>query len=220
MEELSVGFGSGSGRTQALRGVSLGIEPGVLTVVAGPSGSGKTTLLSVLGAIIRPDSGRIQVGDLDIGAVPDSHRSAFRRNTIGFVFQSFRLMRSLSAEENVRMSLAMRGHQDSQASARSILNKVGLGGKWGLRPDQLSGGEKQRVAIARAIAHDPPIVLADEPTSSLDRSNGLLIAELLRGLVDPSRSVIVISHDERLLPLAGRVIRMEDGQIVGDERCQ
>jgi putative ABC transport system ATP-binding protein len=117
------------------------------------------------------------------------------------------------------MSLAMRGVPRTEARARRALEEVGLAEKSRLKPDALSGGEKQRVAIARALAHDPPIILADEPTSSLDRASGLRVAELLGRLVAPGRSILAVSHDDRLLPYAGRVVRLEDGRIVGDERC-
>jgi putative ABC transport system ATP-binding protein len=219
--DVKLAFGKGQARTMALAGVDLTLEPGIFTIITGPSGSGKTSLLSIIGSLIRPDSGRVVVDGLDIAAMSDSGRAAFRREKIGFVFQSFRLLPALSAEENIRMSLSMRGLGDDRRKARSALATVGLGGKAHLLPDALSGGEKQRVAVARALAHDPPFLLADEPTSSLDKASGLQVVQLLSDtLVALSRVLVVVTHDERVMPFAKRVVAMEDGKVVADNRSR
>ncbi len=185
-------------------------------MITGPSGSGKTSLLTVLGALLAPDRGRVLVDGLDLGGLSASQRTRFRKRRVGFVFQSFRLMDSLTADENVRMSLAMRGVPEARTRSVAALAQVGLRSKLHLKPSQLSGGERQRVAVARALAHDPDIIFADEPTASLDRENGLRIGELLALAAQrPGRSVVVVSHDDRLTPFAKRVVRMEDGQVLG-----
>lgn len=215
VEELEVGFGSGAARNLALRGVDLAIASGTFTMVMGPSGSGKTSLLTALAGLVRPDRGRIVIGGSDLTRMSDRSRLEFRRRNIGFVFQSFRLMAALNAEENIRFSLAMRGLHSTRDRAREALERVGLGEKAGLLPDQMSGGEKQRVAIARALAHDPPMILADEPTASLDSTNGLRVAEhLAEAAAKPDRCLVVVSHDDRLAPFARRIVRLEDGRIV------
>jgi putative ABC transport system ATP-binding protein len=215
-DSVELSFGAGPGRTHALQGVNLTIEPGGLTMITGPSGSGKTSLLTVLGALLAPDRGRVLVDGLDLGGLSASQRTRFRKRRVGFVFQSFRLMDSLTADENVRMSLAMRGVPEARTRSVAALAQVGLRSKLHLKPSQLSGGERQRVAVARALAHDPDIIFADEPTASLDRENGLRIGELLALAAQrPGRSVVVVSHDDRLTPFAKRVVRMEDGQVLG-----
>jgi putative ABC transport system ATP-binding protein len=220
-ERVELAFGEGAARTSALRDVNAAIAPEAFTIIMGPSGSGKTSLLSVLGALMTPDKGRVLVDGADLTTMSAEQLAAFRRKYIGFVFQSFRLMAGLTAEENVRMSLTMRGMRDSRNHALRALAEVGLERKGHLKPDAMSGGEKQRVAVARALAHDPMIVLADEPTASLDRASGLQVGDLLKAAVQrPGRALIVVTHDERLRPLADRVIFMEDGTIVREARKQ
>jgi putative ABC transport system ATP-binding protein len=220
LRSVSLGFGAGASRTTALDAVDLVLEPGVFTLISGPSGSGKTSLISVLGAMITPDDGEVLVEDRDITKLGPDRRSAFRREKIGYVFQSFRLMGALSAEENICLSLEIRRVDGGRKRALDALEVVGLAAKAHLRPDQLSHGEKQRVALARAIAHGPRIVLADEPTASLDAANGAQVTQLLADIArDSERIVAVVTHDPRILPVAQRVIRLEDGRIVGDQRC-
>jgi putative ABC transport system ATP-binding protein len=220
LRSVSLGFGAGASRTTALDAVDLVLEPGVFTLISGPSGSGKTSLISVLGAMITPDSGEVLVEDNDITRLSPDRRSAFRREQIGYVFQSFRLMGALSAEENICLSLEIRRVDGGRKRALDALEVVGLTAKAQLRPDQMSHGEKQRVALARAIAHRPMIVLADEPTASLDAANGAQVTQLLADIArDGERIVAVVTHDPRILPVAQRVIRLEDGHIVGDQRC-
>lgn len=211
---VSLAFGTGAARISALDGIDLVFHPGVFTVISGPSGSGKTTLISILGAMIAPDSGSVLVDDSDITRLAPDRRSAFRREKVGYIFQSFRLMPALNAEENIRLSLEIRRIESARRRSLAALDVVGLSAKAHLRPDQLSHGEKQRVAVARAIAHDPVIVLADEPTASLDAANGAQITKLLGDLArDPERIVAVVTHDPRMLPVAQRIVRMEDGRI-------
>ena len=217
---VTLAFGSGPARTLALNDVNLTLEGGVFTVISGPSGSGKTSLLSVMGAILAPDSGSILIADEDIVALDNKGRSAFRRQKIGYVFQSFRLMPGLNAEENIRLSLEVRRMDDGRRRALAALDTVGLAAKAHLRPNQMSGGEQQRVAVARAIAHSPMMVLADEPTASLDTANGQQVTKLLADLAcDPQRIVVVVTHDPRILPSARRVVRLQDGRVEEDRLC-
>jgi putative ABC transport system ATP-binding protein len=217
---VTLGFGSGTVRTSALNGIDLTLAPGIFTVISGPSGSGKTSLISILGAMIAPDSGSVWVEDRDITRLSAARRSAFRREKVGYIFQSFRLMPVLNAEENIRLSLELRRVDSGRQRSLTALDIVGLSAKAHLRPDQMSHGEKQRVAVARAIAHSPMIVLADEPTASLDAANGAQVTRLLADLArDPERIVAVVTHDPRILPIARRVVRLEDGRIAGEGSC-
>jgi putative ABC transport system ATP-binding protein len=216
----TLAFGSGSARMRALDQVDLTLRSGVLNMVCGPSGSGKTSLLSIIGAMLAPDQGAILVDGTDVAMLDGAARATYRREKIGYVFQSFRLMPALNAEENIRLSLDVRRIPDPQRRARAALDQVGLGAKAHLRPDEMSGGEKQRVAVARAVAHGPAILLADEPSASLDTANGLAVIGLLAELArDPGRVVVVVTHDPRVMSFAGRIIDMQDGRIVGDQTC-
>jgi putative ABC transport system ATP-binding protein len=220
LHAVTLGFGSRAARMTALDRVDLMLEPGLFTVISGPSGSGKTSLISILGAMLAPDSGSVLIEDRDITKLAPDQRSVFRREKIGYIFQSFRLMPALSAEENIRLSLEIRRCDKRRQRARDALEIVGLAAKAHLKPDQMSHGEKQRVAVARAIAHRPAIVLADEPTASLDAANGAQVTQLLADIArDTERIVAVVTHDPRILPAAQRIIRLEDGRIAGDQRC-
>jgi len=219
-ESVTVTYGSGSSAVQALDCVSLAFDAGRLTLVMGPSGSGKTTLLSVLGCLLTPDSGAVFIHDRPVTDLSENERGKIRKQFIGYVFQAFRLFRSLTALENILVALEISGRRGRQARevAREVLAAVGMADKWLLKPNELSGGEKQRVAIARAIVNDPPIILADEPTASLDSSSGVQIAEMLLKLAeDEKRLVLVVSHDSRWLPFCHRTIEMRDGRIVDDK---
>jgi putative ABC transport system ATP-binding protein len=215
-------LGEGAGRVQALKGVSLAISGGELTLLMGPSGSGKTTLLSILGCMLTPTSGTVRVaGKSTAGATPEA-LSALRRDHIGFVFQSYHLFPTLTALDNVRLALDVRGEPARRAKtrAREALATVGLSHKVKSYPRALSGGEQQRVAIARAIVGSPSAVLADEPTAALDSENGQAIMKVLAEIAkDPARGVLVVTHDPRILPFANRIVRIEDGRIVGEERA-
>ncbi len=215
VKNICVSYGAGRARLQALSGVSLSFQPGCLTLVMGPSGSGKTTLLSVLGCLLAPESGNVSVMEQLADTLTEDEKTTLRRQSIGFVFQAFRLFQSLSALENVSLALEVagrRGHQAETPAAR-MLDEIGLSGKAHLKPVELSGGEKQRVAIARALVNNPAIILADEPTAALDSTSGTQIMELLRRTAKKeNRIVVVVSHDTRWLPLSDRTISMQDGR--------
>lgn len=219
VRNVTLGYGTGAETSLVLKQISLSLLPGQLTAISGPSGSGKTSLISVIGAMIAPDSGEVIVDGDNIARLTEGERSRFRRQKIGYVFQSFRLMAALTAEENISLSLELRGIGQRQERCRAALEIVGMAAKRKLKPHQMSHGEKQRVAIARAIAHTPPVILADEPTASLDAVNGAQVTNLLSEIArDPSRTVAIVTHDPRVVPLAQRVIRLEDGRIVGDQQ--
>jgi putative ABC transport system ATP-binding protein len=219
VEHVSVAYGDPGLRVQALAGVSLSFFPGTLTVITGPSGSGKTTLLSLLGCILTPDEGRVRIMGAETSSLTDAERTTLRRTHVGFVFQAFRLFRSLSAFENVMVSADIGpGRSRSQVdAARNLLSELGLADRMHLKPNQLSGGEKQRVAIARALLSDPSILLADEPTASLDSRASSQISEILARLAaEQRRTVIVVSHDHRWTHFAQRIIVLEHGRIAED----
>jgi putative ABC transport system ATP-binding protein len=191
-----------------------------LTLLMGPSGSGKTTLLSILGCMLTPTEGIVRVrGDSIAGKDPEE-LAKLRRENIGFVFQSYHLFPTLSATDNVRLALDVRGEtgKDAADKSRAALDRVGLSSKTRNYPRQLSGGEQQRVAIARAVVGDPSVILADEPTAALDTENGKAIMGILATIAkDPGRGVLVVTHDPRLVPFADRIIHIEDGLIVREE---
>jgi putative ABC transport system ATP-binding protein len=204
-----------------LRGITATFAAGEMTLLTGPSGSGKTSLLTLLGCILRPDSGEVYILGEPAGQLSEDIRTRLRLEHIGFIFQSFRLFESLDARENVALALHLNGFRRQERLRRSeaVLSELGLGSRMHLKPKELSGGEKQRVALARAIAHDPPIVLADEPTASLDSENGMKVAALLRQIaVEQRRIVVVVSHDERLGTYAQRRLQMLDGRIQEETR--
>jgi putative ABC transport system ATP-binding protein len=214
-------LGSGAAQVTALRGVSLELKGGELTLLMGPSGSGKTTLLSILGCMLTPTEGTVRVCGHSTAAAGPEDLALLRRDHVGFVFQSFHLFPTLSATDNVRLALDVRGEPSRSAKARSreALAKVGLPHKTSAFPRELSGGEQQRVAIARAIVGNPSIILADEPTAALDGENGQAIMRILAGIAqEKRRAVLIVTHDPRLLPFADRVIHIEDGRIVREER--
>jgi putative ABC transport system ATP-binding protein len=215
-------LGEGAGRVEALKGVSLSLAGGRLTLLMGPSGSGKSTLLSVLGCMLSPTSGTVRIhGQTITGALPEE-LAKIRRENLGFVFQSYHLFPTLKAIENVRLALDVRGERArlAKAKAKLALATVGLSHKVNSFPRELSGGEQQRVAIARAIVGDASVVLADEPTAALDSENGHAIMKVLAEIArDPSRAVLVVTHDPRIVPFADRIIRIEDGRIVGEDRA-
>ena len=216
VEGASLSFGRNEARVPALRDVSLEFEPGTLSLVMGPSGSGKTTLLSMLGCLLTPDEGTVFVDGVAVNALSEAERTVVRQKKISFVFQAFRLFHSLSALDNVALGFEIRNAAASQRMemAQDLLLQFGLGDKLHQEPNELSPGEKQRVAIARALAGNPPILLADEPTASLDAEAGRNICEILRGQVDDQgRTVVVVSHDPRWQKFADRTITMCDGRL-------
>lgn len=217
---LTKTFPSGGGNVAALRGVSLDIRRGEVTLLRGPSGSGKTTLLSVFGCILSPDGGSLRIGTRNVLGLSEQERAGIRLDQIGFVFQGFNLFPTLRVWENVAIALDLRGvnRREAKEKAEAVLARVGLADKCKAMPDQLSGGQKQRVAIARAVVGDPMIVLADEPTAALDWDSGSAVMTLLRELAaDNGRAVVIVTHDERATAYADRIVTMRDGAIAADE---
>jgi putative ABC transport system ATP-binding protein len=213
-------LGKGAGEVHALKGVSLALAGGELTLLMGPSGSGKTTLLSVLGCLLAPTEGEVRVRGQSVTGARPGELARLRREHFGFVFQSYRLFPTLSALDNVQLALDVRDVRGDKAiaKAREALLIVGLSHKEHACPRDLSGGEQQRVAIARAIVGNPSAILADEPTGALDSENGHAIMTILAQIArDTSRGVLVITHDPRILPFANRVVHIEDGRIRGED---
>jgi putative ABC transport system ATP-binding protein len=222
MEALNVEkvLGTGPAQVRALKGVSLTLRGGELTLLMGPSGSGKTTLLSILGCMLSPTEGTVRVRGEAIEGKGPEELAKIRRENIGFVFQSYHLFPTLTAADNVRLALDVRDESGRKAKnrAREALARVGLAQKTINYPKQLSGGEQQRVAIARAVVGEPSVVLADEPTAALDAENGKAIMSILAEIAkDPNRGVLVVTHDPRLVPYADRIVHIEDGNIVREE---
>jgi putative ABC transport system ATP-binding protein len=201
---------------EALRGVSLRIDPGEYVAVVGPSGSGKSTLMHLMGCLDRPTSGVLRVGGRDVSRLHDSELAELRNRTIGFVFQSFQLLGRTSATDNVALPLVYRGvrRQERRERAQAALRAVGLGHRLDHRPSQLSGGEQQRVAIARALVGEPRLLLADEPTGNLDTRSGAEVMGLLSDLVrDRGVAVVVVTHDHEVAALADRRVDVRDGLL-------
>jgi len=217
VECLSKDFGSGRTLVHAVRDVSFTTEQGEVTLIMGPSGSGKTTLLSMIGGILRPTSGRIAIGGIDVTSLDRRELPRVRRELVGFVFQTFNLLESLSALENVEIALNIAGVKGEAARARGreLLVEAGLEGRLSFGAQSLSAGERQRVALARALANEPKLLLADEPTANLDSDAGHDVMELLRTLTETrGHAAVVVSHDPRLQEVADRVLRLADGQLV------
>ena len=214
-EGLKRSFGSGEAAVKAVRGIDLRLSAGERLLIMGPSGSGKTTLVSMLGGLLTPSAGRVLLDGEDLYAHDEKTRAHLRLRNLGFVFQSFNLLSALTAQENVEVPLRLAGDSVGQARSRAeeLLDELGLKERSGHRPRDLSGGEKQRVAIARALANDPQILLADEPTANLDSQAGRAVAEVLRGLAEQGKAVIIVSHDQRLEGIASRVVSIEDGEL-------
>jgi putative ABC transport system ATP-binding protein len=210
VRDLTVEFNSGGYVLRPLEEFNFEAHAGELVLLLGPSGCGKTTLLSCLAGILTPTRGTVQVGDVDVTGLTPRQLIDYRRHTVGLVFQGFKLLASLTARENVEAPLRLAGvsARDARARAESLLGDFGLGERLHHRPGRLSGGQQQRVAIARALAHDPPLVLADEPTASLDYIQVESVIRTLRDLAGPGRIVVVSTHDHRLVPLADRVVEL------------
>jgi putative ABC transport system ATP-binding protein len=220
-KDLSMVLGSGAAQVHALKGVDIALNGGELTMLMGPSGSGKTTLLSVLGCMLTPTAGTVEVCGNTVEGADAERLAQVRRDHIGFIFQSYHLFPTLTAAENVQLALDVRGTRGRSARSKAYeaLARVGLAHKILSYPGELSGGEQQRVAIARAIVSDPAIVLADEPTAALDTANGQAVLGILAAIArDPERSVLVVTHDSRLMSFASRIITIEDGRLVGEQR--
>jgi putative ABC transport system ATP-binding protein len=216
--DVSKDYGEGENAVHAVRELSLEIAAGVFVAIVGASGSGKTTLLHLIGALDRPSSGRVQVAGLDLGAMTDAERTRFRRTRIGFVFQFFNLLPTLTAVENVALPAELAGQPARKARLRAeeLLERVQLAHRKQHRPDSLSGGEMQRVAIARALMMDPPLVVADEPTGNLDSKTGHAVLDLLCAAVGAERTLVLVTHDPSVAARADRTITMSDGRVVAD----
>ena len=217
--KLSRDYAFGSDSVHALRGVTFDVAEGDYVAIVGPSGCGKSTLLNLLGAIDRPTSGTVTIRGQDTGRMRDREATDFRLRNIGFVFQRFYLMPTLTARENIELPMAEAGIRSPErtARARELLQYVGLSHREKHRPPQLSGGEQQRVAIARALANKPAILLADEPTGELDAKTGSEIIALFERLNMDGTTIIVVTHDEDLAAAAERRLHMRDGLIVDDD---
>jgi len=195
----------------AVRDVDLSIAAGEVTILMGPSGSGKTTLLTMMGCLLKPCAGELNVLGCAIQDASESQRERFRRNEIGFIFQNYNLLAALTAEQNVRLALQLR---DADQDPIELLESVGMAAKAASLPDQLSGGQRQRVAIARAIAGDPALVLADEPTAALDAEQGRRVMDLLRKRArQQGTTVVVVTHDPRVIQFADTIVELEDGSV-------
>jgi len=209
-------YGSGATEVVAVQDVSLSVAPGEIVLIMGPSGSGKTTLLSMLGALLKPTEGEIQLNGDVISALKENRLPDIRLRQFGFIFQDFNLLSALSALENVAIVAELAGVRGSDArrKATELLTALGLGQRLNFLPEKLSGGEKQRVAIARALVNNPALILADEPTANLDSKIGHEIMRLLRSIAkEQGRSVVIVSHDQRIKDIADRVLWLEDGQF-------
>jgi putative ABC transport system ATP-binding protein len=222
VENVHKSFRNGAREVHALRGVDCFIDQGQAAFIVGPSGSGKSTLLYLIGALDRPTSGRIVVEGLDLIAMNEVEANAYRRDKIGFVFQSFNLIANLTALENVLVSFMPRGVTPAlRGRAVELLNDVGLGDRLDHRPSQLSGGEQQRVAIARALVKDPVVLLADEPTGELDSQTGDEIYKLLRRLqVHRQATLVVVTHDRRFITPDDLVLEIQDGRLRGANKSR
>lgn len=215
---VQMAFRSGADSTLVLQGIDLEIPRGEIQLLMGPSGSGKTTLLSILAGILTPTAGTVCLLGQEITRMSKDELSRFRLKNIGFIFQGFNLFPALTAAENVEVALRMKGVRKIEArkQAKDLLTEVGLEQRVNYLPRDLSGGQKQRVAIARALAGNPKLIMADEPTASLDSHSGHAVIELLRELAkENGRTVLIVTHDSRLIDVADRVAYLEDGKLVG-----
>ena len=211
----------GQVETRALNGVSIDIQSGEFTSLVGPSGSGKTTLLQLIGCLDQPTSGKVFIAGKETTGLNRNQRADLRKGTIGFVFQFFALIPTLSAYENVEMPLLLNGKSAAQRKQRAmeLLEAVGMADRANNRPDQLSGGQQQRVAVARALATDPKLILADEPTANLDTENGEQVMEIMKKLNQETGTTFVFAtHDPRVIKYATRVVTLKDGVIENDSR--
>jgi putative ABC transport system ATP-binding protein len=219
IENVTRTYQIGKLETHALRGVSLSINNGEFTALVGPSGSGKTTLLQMIGCLDQPTSGRINIDGKEVTSLNRNQRADMRKGHIGFIFQFFALIPTLTAYENVEMPLLLNGHSPKERRDRvmELLKAVDLTERANNRPDQLSGGQQQRIAIARALAPKPALILADEPTANLDTENGRQVMDLMQKLnKDTGVTFIFATHDPRVIHYARRVVTLEDGLIVKD----
>jgi putative ABC transport system ATP-binding protein len=213
-------YGAGDNKVMALRGVDLDIAYGQLMMLVGPSGCGKTTLISVIAGILDRDEGECTVFGVDYEAISQRQRTLWRGQNIGFVFQAFNLLPTLTAAENAAVPLMIlgEGRHSAVKKAEEVLARVGLEGRSKSLPSQLSGGQQQRVAIARALVHQPKLIVCDEPTSALDEHTGHSVMRLLKGVaMAEDRALVIVTHDARIFSFADRIARMNDGMVTGVE---
>jgi putative ABC transport system ATP-binding protein len=213
---LTKTYTEAGGERVVFRDLNLRTEDGEIVVLLGPSGSGKTTLLNLVSGIDLPTAGEVRIDGVTLTGLSERNRTLFRRDHIGFVFQFFNLIATLTVEENLLLPLELSGRETSadHERARSLLAEVGLADRAGVYPDRLSGGEQQRVAVARALSHDPAVVLADEPTGNLDRETGRSVLALLERLArNVGKTVLIVTHSEEAIPLADRVLVLRDGRL-------
>lgn len=223
VKNLSKIYGSGHTEVKAVDNISFSVEEGEIILIMGPSGSGKTTLLTMIGALLKSSSGSIILDGNDLTKLSEKELPKIRLETLGFIFQSFNLLASLNAQENVAVPLLASGANKKEAmlKARNLLEKLDLGKRITNIPRELSGGEKQRVSIARALLNNPKLILADEPTANLDSKIGHEVMKLLCSIgCEQKKSVIIVSHDERIKNVAHRVLHIEDGKLVREEKGQ
>jgi putative ABC transport system ATP-binding protein len=223
VENVTRVFKNGKMETNALRGVNLTIENGEFTALVGPSGSGKTTLLQLIGCLDQPTSGKVYINNKDVSRLSRNKRADVRRGSIGFVFQFFALIPTLTAYENIEMPMLLTGKSASERRQRvtQLLEWVDLADRSHHRPDQMSGGQQQRVAVARALATNPALILADEPTANLDTINGKQVMEIMQRLNQETGVTFVFAtHDPRVIQYARRVVNLRDGQVVEDKLVQ
>jgi putative ABC transport system ATP-binding protein len=215
--DLHKRYGTGDAAVAALDGVSVNLDRGRFTAIMGPSGSGKSTLLHMVAGLDRPTSGEVYLGDTEITGLSDKKLTLLRRDRIGFIFQSFNLLPTLTAAENIVLPIRIAGRKPDKHWVASIVQTVGLEGRLGHRPSELSGGQQQRVAAARALASKPEIVFADEPTGALDSRSGSELLQFLRGAVDElGQTVVMVTHDPNAAAYADRVVFLADGHIVDE----
>jgi putative ABC transport system ATP-binding protein len=221
IENVTRSYKIGKLETQALRGVNLSINDGEFTALVGPSGSGKTTLLQMIGCLDQPTAGHVYINNRDVTSLNRNQRADMRRGTIGFIFQFFALIPTLTAYENVEMPLLLNGHSPRERKERvmDLLKAVDLTDRANNRPDQLSGGQQQRIAVARALASNPKLILADEPTANLDTTNGQQVMEIMKKLnKETGVTFVFATHDPRVIGYAQRVVTLQDGLITKDSK--
>jgi putative ABC transport system ATP-binding protein len=216
MRDVRKVYGRGEGAVVALDGISVGLAAGSFTAVMGPSGSGKSTFLNVAAGLDRPSAGNVTLGDTELATLSERRLTVLRRERIGFVFQAFNLLPSLTVAQNISLPLRLDGHRPRRSAVREVAARVGLEQRLRHRPSQLSGGQQQRVAIARALVTRPEVVFADEPTGALDTRTGHDVLALLREIVDQDgRTVVMVTHDPAAAAWADRVILLADGRLAG-----
>jgi putative ABC transport system ATP-binding protein len=217
LEDVSRQYATPAGLVRALVGITLEVRPGTSVAITGPSGCGKSTLLGLIGGLDVPSEGRVSIGDEEISRLPESERARLRRERFGLVFQTDNLLPFLTAVENVSIQLALHGAGDGYERCLGLLGELGLAGDSEKLPDQLSGGQRQRVAIARALVHQPQLILADEPTGSLDSANSTAVIDLLLAAQrDSGATLVVVTHDPEVAQKLDRTLHLRDGRLAGD----